>query len=277
MTLPFIPNTLEQVKELLIELENRITNIEGIGRAGLSHGNLSDIEDHAKFLKTDGIRVMRAELNMGDNLITRAKNAILRADVLKGEVRINPATNQLEVGGVRMKSFDIEPNVNVSGPSAPTFRTYQGFDVLDFNDSVVSEIFHHIELPHDLMFNGLMQMHVTFFVEAPADATVIWGAEYVKLSEGEVFNFAGTSTVETTKTLLVGDGTREIYKSGALKFDTLGWQSNDVVLARIYRDGVNDTYAAGGAPPAGAARVINFHFEYASNRRGEPLSAEQGE
>jgi hypothetical protein len=278
MTLPYIPKTPEEQADMIVELERRISNIEGIGGTGLSHSKLADISDHERFLKNDGTRTMRANLNMGDNRIIRAGNPILKADTLKGEVAINPRTNQLEVMGPRIKSFDIEPAITTRGPSAPTLRTYQNFPVLDFDKSVVSQAYQHIEVPHDFMTAGLMQMHFTFFVESPANATVIWGIEYKKLSEGDVFDFtAGTSTLTTTFTLQAADSTRQIYKSDSLVLNTSGWTSNDTIATRFYRDGVTDTYAPAGASPTGAARLMNIHVEYASNRRGEPLYAEQGE
>ena len=50
--LPFIPEGEEG--NLLIDIDRRISNLEGLIGKGLSHNDLKDIEDHKSFLKKDG-------------------------------------------------------------------------------------------------------------------------------------------------------------------------------------------------------------------------------
>jgi len=81
-----------------------------------------------------------------------------------------------------------------------------------------------------------------------ADALLRWGCEYKKLSVGDVFDFsAGTSTLIVQELIQTTVTPYERKKlSVPFTLDTTGWQPDDIVLYRIFRDATTDTYGNAG-------------------------------
>ena len=111
-------------------------------------------------------------------------------------------------------------------------------------------------------------MHLDFFVDtAPvADANVVWGLEYQKLSHEDNFNFGSTATLTTTEAVTTGTpaNDKSIHETENFNMTTTGWESHDIILMRIYRDADN-----GSDNFANDARMMHIHIEFLSNKLGE--------
>jgi len=93
MTLPFVPPG--DIGDLLIEIDRRISNVEGKIGSGLSHKDLIDIEDHLTFLKQDGSVPVTGTLDFTKaGEIKNARNRVLNVDIYGGPVRLDVPSNQ---------------------------------------------------------------------------------------------------------------------------------------------------------------------------------------
>ena len=95
MTMHSMPETIEDVSELLLDIDKRLDFIEGIRGGGLSHSKLKDTEDHKKYLKSDGTVKMRNSLDMGLSRIINSSNRILDVNLHSGDVILNETNNTL--------------------------------------------------------------------------------------------------------------------------------------------------------------------------------------
>lgn len=93
MTLPYVP---DKEGDLFIELDRRMTNLEGLIGRGLSHNDLIDTEDHKTFLKQDGSVPVTGTLDFGKTgRIANSTNRILDVDIYRGPIVLDVANNQL--------------------------------------------------------------------------------------------------------------------------------------------------------------------------------------
>lgn len=92
--LPFIPEGEEG--NLLIDIDRRISNIEGLIGKGLSHTDLKDIEDHKTFLRNDGSVAVTGNLDFTKSgRIKNSANRILDVNIFQGAVRLDNNKNEL--------------------------------------------------------------------------------------------------------------------------------------------------------------------------------------
>ena len=115
MTLAYIPESVKEMADILIELDRRLTNAEGKVGSGLSHNDLKDTEDHKAFLKNDGSVPVVGNLDFSKaGRIKNSANRILNVDIFRGAVRLNSNLNQLEFDLSSINSDDVaEGEINL--------------------------------------------------------------------------------------------------------------------------------------------------------------------
>lgn len=92
MTLPFVP---EENADLFMEIDRRIADLEGKVGRGLSHNDLTDTDDHKRFLKDDGSVPVKGSLDFSrTGEIRNARNPILGVDIFSGSVFVDTQINQ---------------------------------------------------------------------------------------------------------------------------------------------------------------------------------------
>lgn len=110
--LPFSVDDPE-INNLFIEVDRRVTNLEGTIGEGLSHKDLKDISDHKTFIKQDGTVPMTGTLDFTKSGgIKNAKNEVLNKDIFNDFVKINgfwTFTKNLVIGGVLFFKETITP------------------------------------------------------------------------------------------------------------------------------------------------------------------------
>ena len=113
MTLPFLPEG--EGRDLFIDIDRRIANLEGLIGKGLSHKDLVDTEDHKAFLKQDGSVPVTGTLDFTKSgQIKNARNRVLNVDIYNGPVRLNQDINQFEFDLGTITSDDIaEGTINL--------------------------------------------------------------------------------------------------------------------------------------------------------------------
>lgn len=147
-----------------------------------------------------------------------------------------------------------------------------GFPTLDFDDTQDESIYLDLHLNHGYADAGAVRVHVDFFVDtAPGGAAnVVWGAEYKKVSHGDIFDFtAGTSTVTVIEAITTGTPANDdkIHESSSISFVTTGWVRGDTLYIRLYRDANHgsDTFV-------GDVRMIGrIHLEWLADSDGEAI------
>jgi hypothetical protein len=100
MGIPFLPRGWDKAANLFIEMDRRISNVEGNSGQKISHTKLGDIEDHDHYIKDDGSRKMQSPLDMGRNPIKNATNRAFQIHFDEGEVRIDKKKNTLFVNSM---------------------------------------------------------------------------------------------------------------------------------------------------------------------------------
>ena len=183
---------------------------------------------------------------------------------------------QTMVGTARvMISIDLEP-VLATRPSAnpPAEGTEDSFATHDFAGAATDQsVFFHLELPHDYADAGTIHVHFDFFVDvAEAGATsVVWGVEYKKQSIGDNFSFTlGAETIGYTQTSVTSGApanNKKTHQSSEISLTTSGFVAGDYILLRLFRDADESSGLTDDFPRA--ARVIDYHIEYLSDKLGE--------
>jgi len=152
----------------------------------------------------------------------------------------------------------------------PAEGTEASFPTLDFDDTVDESILVVYHLKENYASAGTVRMHVDFFVDtAPvADANIVWGLEYQKLSHGDNFNFGATATLTTVETVTSGTpaNDKKIHETDNFTLTTTGWVPHDIILIRLYRDADNsaDNFT-------GDARLMHIHIHFLSDKSGEDI------
>lgn len=176
-----------------------------------------------------------------------------------------------------MKCLNIEPKWTKGHGASPPDETTEDnssyfFVTHDYDDTTEESVYYVFQTNHDYAISGLIHIHFDFFVDtAPATAkSVTFGVEYKKVVAGtDAFDFSsGTTTGYVSSSITTGTPANDklIHQAGAVTLSTSGWNPNDIVFLRFFRDA---TGAGGTDDFVGDVRVFNYHLEYVSDVIGE--------
>lgn len=184
-------------------------------------------------------------------------------------IRFDGSDGELTLHGTAMvmKTADIDLNLLRATGIAPDPNQEDGFFTLDFAQNLDEGTKVEWHIPHDYTSAGAIHFHLHFFVDnvpVGVDETVEWTLEYKKLSDGDVYSFAGAASDTQTQVVATTDTNKEIYELTEIDLTTTGFASGDHLLIYLHRDGGNGSDDFGGD-----ARLHSLHLEYLSDRLGE--------
>jgi len=173
---------------------------------------------------------------------------------------------------------DLNPS-NTGKPSAnpPTDGEYQGHQFHRFDRSTEEQVYFTWHVPTDFAQGAAsVRGHFGFLVENPpsgtGDEAVVMGFEYKKISPGDVFDFSsGTTSGTITETITDGESAYEWHETSTGTCVTTGWDKEDIILFRFYRDATNpnDTYDNEVLAANNDVWVRFYHLEYLRDSLGE--------
>ena len=181
------------------------------------------------------------------------------------------------VGTARVwKCRELEPGaVKLPGVNPPAEAVIDYFPFHRYDKATEESSFFHWGVPDDFATGTAnVRGNFRFVVENPpagggANVNVRMGFEYKKITEGDVFTFAGASSGYVDETIVAGETALTTHHTAFGTCDTTGWVHGDTILFRFYRDAtaVEDTYDDDG-PAENDVWVWNYHLEYLSDRLG---------
>jgi hypothetical protein len=149
------------------------------------------------------------------------------------------------------RSWDVTATiVKLPGSGAPAEDNIDGFPVLRFDRDTEESVYFSWSVPAEFAAGAAsVRGHFHFVVTHPpsggGDEAVVMGFEYKKISPGDVVSFtSGTSSGTITETIADGETASILHTTAEGYCVTTGWEENDLILFRLYRDATNvaDTY-----------------------------------
>lgn len=100
MSLPFIPKTFEELEGILVEMNRRLDNLDGVRGSKLSHDNLIDTTNHKLFASSDKSRSVTGQRSEKSTATTVA---VLLVDFNKLVDTINDLKSRLVTENIILK------------------------------------------------------------------------------------------------------------------------------------------------------------------------------
>jgi len=188
---------------------------------------------------------------------------------------VNISTLGINLFGTAQKwiCLDLKPeNIGLPSSSPPLRDEYQGFSFHRFDRSTEEQVFFIVHLKSDYAGGSAsIRGHFGLIVENPpsgtGDEAIVMGYEYKKItpSDSNIFDFSsGTTAGTVTIPIVDGDPARKWYASPIGYCNTTGWNKEDIILFRFFRDSTNpnDTYDNEAVASDNDAWVGIYHLEY---------------
>jgi len=155
---------------------------------------------------------------------------------------------------------DLRVSVNslkVPTASNPSWGTYNGFQLLEFDSGENQEVYFTIQLPHSYKEASNITPHVHWILDTDDDGTTVeWGLEYKWGDIGDAMDSA-TTTIYATEGVSTGDeGKHQITSFSAIT--GTGMSISSMLLCRLFRRG------SGGNDDCGESvwlMEFDTHFE----------------
>ena len=213
-------------------------------------------------------------------------------DICEGKIGILVSDGDAELGGGWVaidaealmqsvwKGIDLTPYTTGHPTTNPPGTTeYQNVPFDAFSAATEEQVFYIWHVPHDFAvgvantrghFGGMVAVD-------PAGQTeyIAMGFEYTKISPGEIFDISTPDGGGSINIVLEdAEGNYLWHQTDNGLVDTTGWDHDDIVIFRFFRD-VDGTYTGevGEAEDddyAGDALIGAYHLEYLSDKLGIP-------
>lgn len=175
------------------------------------------------------------------------------------------------------KNVELNPdNIGIPTANPPAEDEYLGYSFDRFDRATDEQVYYLWHIPTDFAEStNSVRGHYGFFVEKPpagggSNEAVVLGFEYKKISDGNIFSLASSSTGLITETIIAGETAYTWHETSTGVCTTTGWTSGDIILFRFYRDADNaaDTYDNEAVQANNDVWVGVYHLEYLSDKLG---------
>lgn len=168
--------------------------------------------------------------------------------------------------------LDLTPiNIGLPSSNPPLRDEYQGFPFDRYDRSTEEQVYFICHLKNDYAVGtSSIRGHFGMIVENPPSGTgneiVIMGYEFKKITpNSDIFDFSSGTTTGIIEIIIEdGESPRKWHASDIGYVDTTGFDKEDILLFRFFRDATNpnDTYDNEAVASNNDAWIGMYHMEY---------------